>query len=74
MTDLLRFSDIWQGHLTPVAMGIEKISVVREILDVFPDDLPGMPPERDFEIKIELQPDTAPIAKSSYRMTRDELA
>jgi hypothetical protein len=70
MTDLLRFSDIWQGHLTPVAKGIEKISVVREFLDVFPDDLSGMPPERGFE----LQPDTAPIAKSSYRMTRDELA
>jgi hypothetical protein len=32
-----------------------------------------MPPERDIEFKIELQPSTAPIAKSPYRMTRDEL-
>jgi hypothetical protein len=33
-----------------------------------------MPPERDIELKIELQPGTTPIAKSPYRMTRDELA
>jgi hypothetical protein len=39
-----------------------------------PDDLSGMPPERDIEFKIELQPSTAPMAKSSYKMTRDEMA
>jgi hypothetical protein len=39
----------------------------------FPDDLPGMPPERDIEFKIELQPSTAPVAKSPYRMIKDEL-
>jgi hypothetical protein len=32
-----------------------------------------MPPERDIEFKIELQPGTAPITKSPYKMTRDEL-
>jgi hypothetical protein len=47
--------------------------MVREFPDIFPDDLSGMPPERDIEFKIELQPSTAPISKSSYRMTRDEL-
>jgi hypothetical protein len=52
-----------------VTKSIDGIPVVRE----FPDDLPGMPPERDIEFKIELQPGTAPIAKSPYRMTRDEL-
>jgi hypothetical protein len=41
---------------------------------VFPDDLPGMPPERAIEFKIELQLDTAPIAKSLYQMTPMELA
>jgi hypothetical protein len=40
---------------------------------VFPDDLPGMPPERAIELKIELQPGTAPIAKSLYQMTLVEL-
>jgi hypothetical protein len=42
-------------------------------LDVFPDDLSGMPYERDIEFKIELQPGTAPVAKSPYKMTREEL-
>jgi hypothetical protein len=41
---------------------------------VFPGDLPGMPPERGIEFKIELQPGTALIAKSLYRMTLVELA
>jgi hypothetical protein len=36
---------------------------------VFPDDLPGMPPERAIEFKIELQPGTAPIAKAPYMMS-----
>jgi hypothetical protein len=40
---------------------------------VFPDDLPEMPPERAIEFKIELQPGTAPIAKSLYWMMPVEL-
>jgi hypothetical protein len=52
---------------------IEDIDVVREFLDVFPDDLPGMPPERAIEFKIELQPGTAPIAKTPYKMSPVEL-
>jgi hypothetical protein len=53
---------------------MEEIHVVREFLDVFSDDLPGMPPERAIEFKIELQPGTTPIAKSLYRMTPVKLA
>jgi hypothetical protein len=48
--------------------------MVREFMDVFSDDLPRIPPERDIEFKIELQHGTAPITKSPYKMTRDELA
>jgi hypothetical protein len=40
---------------------------------VFPNDLLGMPPERVIEFKIELQPGTTSIAKSSYQMTPLEL-
>jgi hypothetical protein len=47
---------------------IERIPVVCEYPDVFPDELPGMPPERDIEFTIELQPGTAPISKRPYRM------
>jgi hypothetical protein len=40
----------------------------------FPDELPGMPPDRDIEFAIELQPGTAPISKRPYRMPPAELA
>jgi hypothetical protein len=43
-------------------------------LDVFLDDLPGMPPERAIEFKIELHPGTTPIAKAPYRKMPIELA
>ena len=47
--------------------------VVDEFPDVFSDDLPGMPPNRDIEFIIELLPGTAPIAKRPYRMGVNEL-
>ena len=47
--------------------------VVDEFLDVFPDDLPGMPPNRDIELIIELLPRTAPIAKRPYRIGVNKL-
>jgi hypothetical protein len=46
---------------------------VEEFLDVFPDDLPGMPPNRDIEFIIELLPETTSIAKCPYRMGVNEL-
>jgi hypothetical protein len=48
--------------------------VVCEYPDVFPDKLLGMPPDRDIEFAIELQPGTAPISKRPYRMPPVELA
>jgi hypothetical protein len=48
--------------------------VVREYTDVFPDDLPGMPPDRAIEFKIELQHGTAPVYKRPYPMARNEIA
>jgi hypothetical protein len=56
-----------------VELKLEDIHVVRESPDVFPDDLPRMPPERAIEFKIELQPSTAPIAKAPYKMSPMEL-
>jgi hypothetical protein len=50
------------------------IPVVCEFLDVFPDDLPGLPPDREVEFVIELQPGTAPISRRAYRMPPNELA
>jgi hypothetical protein len=53
---------------------LEEIPVVCKYPDVFPDELPGMPPDRDVEFVIELQPGTAPISKRPYRMPPKELA
>jgi hypothetical protein len=53
---------------------IDEIPVVCEYPNVFPDELPGMPPDRDVEFVIELQPSTAPISKRPYRMPPKELA
>jgi hypothetical protein len=51
-----------------------EVPVVNEFLDVFPEELPGMPPDRDIEFVIELKPGTAPIYKTPFRMTTPELA
>jgi hypothetical protein len=53
---------------------VERIPVVCEYPDVFPNEMPGMPPNRDIEFAIELQPRTAPISKRPYRMLLAELA
>jgi hypothetical protein len=45
---------------------IQNIPVVCEFPDVFPEDLPGLPPERDVEFVIDLKPRTAPISRRSY--------
>jgi hypothetical protein len=52
---------------------LETIKVVSEFPDVFPEDLPGMPPERKVEFSIELLPGTTPISKRAYRVSRPEL-
>jgi hypothetical protein len=52
---------------------LKDIPIVCEYPDVFPNDLPGMPPDRDVEFIIELQPGTAPISKRPYRMPPNEL-
>jgi hypothetical protein len=53
---------------------IQDIPVVCEFPDVFPEDLPGLPLERDVEFVIELKPGMAPISRRSYRMPPNELA
>jgi hypothetical protein len=53
---------------------IQNIPVVCEFPNVFLEDLPGLPPERDVELVIELKPGTAPISRRSYWMPPNELA
>jgi hypothetical protein len=51
-----------------------EVPVVNEFPDVFPEELPGMPLNRDIEFVIELTPGTTPIYKTTYRMATSELA
>ena len=53
---------------------LSDIPMVCEYPDVFPEDLPGMPPDPDVEFAIELQPGTSPISRRPYRMPPNELA
>jgi hypothetical protein len=59
---------------TMIESPVERIPVVCDYPDVFPDELPGMPPDRDIEFAIELQPGTVSISKRPYRMPPAELA
>jgi hypothetical protein len=51
-----------------------EVPVVNEFPDVFPEELPGMPPDWDIKFVIELKPGTTPIYKTPYRMATPELA
>src|SRR3954468_22301399 len=51
----------------------EEVPVVKDYPDVFPEELPGMPPDRDIEFLIELLPGTGPISKRPYRMLANDL-
>jgi hypothetical protein len=57
-----------------IELPLKKIPVVHEYADVFPNELQGMPPDRDIEFAIELQLGTTPISKRPYRMPPAELA
>jgi hypothetical protein len=53
------------------AKSIEGVPIVCEYPDVFPKELPRMPPDKDVEFMIDLLPDTGPIVKRPYRMSVD---
>ena len=52
---------------------LEDVPIMRDFLDVFPDDLPGLPPEREIDFPIDLVPGTAPISLPPYIMAPAEL-
>ncbi|XP_071713473.1 uncharacterized protein [Rutidosis leptorrhynchoides] len=47
--------------------------IVRDFPDIFPEELPGLPPHRDVEFQIDLMPEAAPIAHAPYRLAPLEL-
>jgi hypothetical protein len=52
---------------------LDEIRIVQNYPDVFPEELPGMPPNRGIEFIIELLPGTPPISNRPYRMPMNEL-
>jgi hypothetical protein len=52
---------------------LDEIRVVQDYPDVFPKELPGMPPNWGIEFIVELLPGTLPISKRPYRMPMNEL-
>src|SRR6187401_3147888 len=52
---------------------ISQIRVVNEYQDVFPEELPGMPPHRQVEFVLELEPGTEPACQRPYKLSLDEL-
>ncbi|CAA0805855.1 Unknown protein, partial [Striga hermonthica] len=68
-----------QGYLVSMVSeddserSLERVSIVCEYLDVFPDELPGGPPDRQVEFTIDLVPGTGPVSKAPYRMAPKEL-
>ncbi|XP_073031204.1 uncharacterized protein [Primulina eburnea] len=52
---------------------LQDIDVVQDYPDVFDDDVPGLPPDREVEFVIDLIPGTAPISKAPYRLAPTEM-
>ena len=56
-----------------VVIELSDVRVVYKFPDVFPEELPGLPPDREIEFEIELLPGTVPISKAPYQMAPIEL-
>ncbi|GKB13790.1 putative reverse transcriptase domain-containing protein [Tanacetum coccineum] len=52
---------------------IEDVPIVRDFLEVFPEDLPGLPPTPQVEFHIELMPRATPVARTPYRLAPAEM-
>ncbi|GJR78410.1 putative reverse transcriptase domain-containing protein [Tanacetum coccineum] len=57
----------------PAEKRLEDVPVIRDFPEVFPDDLPGLPPTRQVEFKIELVPGVVPVAHAPYRLAPSKM-
>ncbi|GJY66641.1 putative reverse transcriptase domain-containing protein [Tanacetum coccineum] len=80
-TGILQFLDlkrerirIFYGILQyPEGKQIKDVPIVRDFPEVFPEDLPGLPPARPVEFQIDLIPGAAPVARAPYRLAPSEM-
>ncbi|GJR73005.1 putative reverse transcriptase domain-containing protein [Tanacetum coccineum] len=77
---LLKGCPIFLAHVTtketedkPKEKRLEDVPIVRDFSDVFPEDLPGLPPTRQVEFQIDLVPGAAPVARAPYRLAPSEM-
>ncbi|GJU45656.1 putative reverse transcriptase domain-containing protein [Tanacetum coccineum] len=52
---------------------LEDVQIVQDFPEVFPEDLPGLPPTRQVEFQIDLVPGAAPVARAPYRLAPSEM-
>ena len=52
---------------------LDQYPVLSEFKDVFPNELPGLPPERELDFTIEIKPGAKPISKTLYQMASPKL-
>ncbi|GJW19609.1 putative reverse transcriptase domain-containing protein [Tanacetum coccineum] len=77
---LLNGCDVFLAHVTvkktedkSKEKQLEDVSIVKDFLEVFPEDLPGLPPTRQVEFHIDLVPGVAPVARAPYRLAPSEM-
>ena len=73
--ELLNQGDIPRSAIVSCAsaVSLDDVPIVFEFGDVFPEELPGLPPSRQVELRIDLIPGAIPIAKSPYRLAPPEM-
>nr|GFC63167.1 putative reverse transcriptase domain-containing protein [Tanacetum cinerariifolium] len=52
---------------------VEDVPIIHDFPEVFPEDLPGLPPPRQVEFRIDLIPSATPMARAPYRLAPSEL-
>ena len=52
---------------------LEDYPMLQDLKDIFLDEVPGFPPKRDIDFKIELVPVAAPVSRAPYRMSTPEM-
>ncbi|GJT51556.1 putative reverse transcriptase domain-containing protein [Tanacetum coccineum] len=77
---LLKGSHVFLAHVTTKEIEdksekkrLEDVSIVQDFPEVFPEDLPGLPPTRQVEFQIDLVPGAAPVARAPYRLAPSEM-
>nr|GEX26037.1 putative reverse transcriptase domain-containing protein [Tanacetum cinerariifolium] len=71
-----RGSQLFMAHVIekePQEKRLKDVPVIRDFHEVFLDDLPGLPPPRQVEFRIDLVPGTAPVVRAPYRLAPSEM-